>query len=69
MIIQVGVGAVGGVLSLLPLPLIGGNGFEEFIFWTSFFVSGFFLLTHITNLTQSLESKIPQLRNIVRLKY
>ena len=66
MVAQVIVGAAGGVLSLLPIPLIGGNSYESFIFWTSFFISGFFLLTHMTNLTQSLESKVPQLRNIVR---
>jgi len=64
MVAQVIVGAAGGVLSLLPIPLIGGNSYESFIFWTSFFISGFFLLTHMTNLTQSLESKVPQLRNI-----
>ena len=41
------------------------SGFESFLYWFAFFISGFFLLTHVTNLTQTLESKVPAIAKIV----
>ena len=36
-----------------------------FLFWTTAIISGVFLLTHITNLTQMLEAKFPFLMKLV----
>jgi len=51
---EVVIGLVGGVIGLVL-----ASGFESFLFWTTVIISGLFLFTHVTNLTQSLESKFP----------
>ena len=43
-------------------------GLESFLYWSTFIISGMFLFTHITSLTQVLESKIPPIAKIVSLK-
>lgn len=57
------VGLVGALFTF-----IFGNAFEGFLFWGAFFTSGFFLGTHVTNLTQSLESRFPAVTKIVSLQ-
>merc|ERR1711915_298055 len=57
--IQSGAGLAGAILAIFL-----GNGFESFLYWFAFFISGFFLLTHVTNLTQTLESKVPAIAKI-----
>ena len=44
---------------------VTANGFESFLCWGAFFASGFFLATHVTNLTQSLESRFPAIAKVV----
>jgi len=53
------VGLVAGLFGF-----IFGNGFEGFLFWGAAIISGAFLFTHVTNLTQSLESKFPQIMKV-----
>eukprot|EP00092_Neocalanus_flemingeri_P044099 GFUD01048774.1.p1 GENE.GFUD01048774.1~~GFUD01048774.1.p1 ORF type:complete len:166 (+),score=29.76 GFUD01048774.1:57-500(+) len=59
MTVESAVGLLGAVISIVL-----GNGFESFIYWSTFFISGFFLFTHVTNLTQVLESKVPAIAKI-----
>jgi len=51
---QVMLGLVGGVIGI-----IFASGFESFLFWTTVIVTGVLLFTHVTNLTQMLETKFP----------
>merc|ERR1719495_2434943 len=51
---EVVIGLVGGVIGIVL-----ASGLESFIFWTTVIISGLFLFTHVTNLTQTLESKFP----------
>jgi len=53
------VGLVGALVGFLF-----ANGLESFLCWGAFFISGLFLGTHVTNLTQSLESRIPAMAKI-----
>ena len=74
-----GVGLLGAVISIvLGNSELSGHGFslfacfvnlgfESFIYWSAFFISGFFLFTHMANLTQTMESRLPALAKIVRL--
>ena len=55
------VGLVAGLFGF-----IFGNGVEGVLFWGAAIISGAFLFTHVTNLTQSLESKFPQIMKVVR---
>merc|ERR1712212_966326 len=59
MAVESGVGALGAVISIVL-----GNGLESFLYWSTFIISGMFLFTHITSLTQVLESKIPPIAKI-----
>ena len=59
--LESGVGLVGALIGF-----VFANGFESFLMWGAFFASGFFLFTHVTNLTQSLESRFPFLAKVVR---
>ena len=59
-------GLVGGIFALL---LSGTNGFESFLLWGAFFGSGFFLFTHITNMTQALEARFHYLKTIVSKQF
>merc|ERR1719187_2322974 len=59
MAVQSGVGGLGAIISIVL-----GNGLEAFLYWSTFFISGLFLFTHITSLTQVLESKIPSIAKI-----
>ena len=58
--LESGVGLLGALIGFVL-----ANGFESFLMWGAFFASGFFLFTHVTNLTQSLESRFPYLAKIV----
>ena len=58
--LESGVGLLGALVGFVL-----ANGFESFLMWGAFFASGFFLFTHVTNLTQSLESRFPYLVKIV----
>ena len=60
--LESGVGLVGALIGF-----VFANGFESFLMWGAFFASGFFLFTHVTNLTQSLESRFPFLAKVVRI--
>ena len=60
--LESGVGLLGALVGFVL-----ANGFESFLMWGAFFASGFFLFTHVTNLTQSLESRFPYLVKIVSL--
>ena len=42
-----------------------GCGFENFLLWGAFFGSGFFLFTHVTNMTQALEARFTKITTIV----
>ena len=55
------VGLVAGLFGF-----VFGIGFESFLYWGAAIISGFFLFTHVTNLTQSLESKFPWIMKVVR---
>merc|ERR1719339_698174 len=57
--LESGVGLLGALIGFVL-----ANGFESFLMWGAFFASGFFLFTHVTNLTQSLESRFPYLAKI-----
>merc|ERR1711872_628594 len=57
--LESGVGLLGALLGF-----VFANGFESFLMWGAFFISGFFLFTHVTNLTQSLESRFPFLAKV-----
>ena len=46
-------------------PDLSCSGLESFLFWTTAIISGVFLFTHITNLTQMLEAKFPFLMKLV----
>jgi len=59
MAVESGVGVLGAVISIVL-----GNGFESFLYWSTFFISGMFLFTHVTSLTQVLEAKIPSIAKI-----
>ena len=71
-----GVGLIGAFVSIVLgngkdrrkecRSLFSFSGFESFLYWSSFFISGTFLFTHITSLTQVLETKVPALAKIVR---
>jgi len=56
---EVILGLGGGVLGIIL-----ASGFESFLFWTTAIISGVFLFTHITNLTQMLEAKFPFLMKL-----
>merc|ERR1712004_183265 len=58
---QCAVGFLGGFFALFCCVL---NGFESFLLWGAFFGSGFFLFTHVANLTQVLEARFPYLVRI-----
>ena len=45
---------------------VSTQGLESFVCWLAAIISGFFLLTHVCNLTQSLEAKFPALAKVVR---
>merc|ERR1712106_1027663 len=60
MAVESGVGVLGAVISIVL-----GNGFESFLYWSTFFISGMFLFTHVTSLTQVLEAKIPSIAKIL----
>ena len=60
MITESAVGLLGGVVGFVL-----ANGLESFLYWSSFVISGIFVFTHVTNLTPSLESKLPALAKIV----
>ena len=60
--LESGVGLLGALVGFAL-----ANGFESFLMWGAFFASGFFLFTHVTNLTQSLESRFPLLIKIVSI--
>jgi len=51
---EVVLGGVGGVIGIIL-----ASGFESFIFWTTVIISGIFLFTHVTNLTQTAEAMFP----------
>jgi len=51
---EVVLGLVGGVTGIIL-----ASGFESFLFWTTVIISGLFLFTHITNLTQMMEARFP----------
>lgn len=53
------VGLVAGLFGF-----VFGIGFESFLYWGAAIISGFFLFTHVTNLTQSLESKFPWIMKV-----
>eukprot|EP00092_Neocalanus_flemingeri_P034090 GFUD01037072.1.p1 GENE.GFUD01037072.1~~GFUD01037072.1.p1 ORF type:complete len:172 (-),score=26.71 GFUD01037072.1:106-561(-) len=59
MTVESGVGLLGAVISIVL-----GNGLESFIYCSTFFISGFFLFTNVTNLTKTLEAKGPSLPKI-----
>ena len=63
---QCAVGFLGGFFALFCCVL---NGFESFLLWGAFFGSGFFLFTHVANLTQVLEARFPYLVRIVSLLF
>jgi hypothetical protein len=52
-------GLIGGIVTIFV-----GNGLESFVCWFAAIISGFFLLTHVCNLTQSLEAKFPALAKV-----
>jgi hypothetical protein len=54
------VGIVGALIGF-----VFANGFESIQLWGAIIVSRFFLFTHVTNLTQSLESRFHHLTKIV----
>jgi len=56
---EVAFGLIGGLVAIFV-----GYGLESFLFWTTAIISGFFVLTHVCNLTQTLESKFPALTKI-----
>jgi len=54
MLAQILVAGIGGIISLIT-----GAGFEQFIFWSVFCISGVLLFAALTNITNILEAKIP----------
>ena len=43
------------------------SAFEQFIFWGVLCITGLLLFTHVTNLTNVVEAKIPYLAKMVLL--
>ena len=57
---QCAFGGVGGLFGF-----VFATGFESFLLWGAFFGSGFFLFTHVTNMTQALEARFHYITAVV----
>ena len=53
-------GFVGGLFGF-----VWAYGFESFLLWGAFFGSGLFLFTHVTNMTQALETRFHHITTVV----